>query len=51
MLLYDICPDGMILRSYVQTGAKNPESIRFISDRLKIKIGCPAVDGKANKEL
>ncbi len=43
--------DGMLLRLYVQPGAKKTEVVGERAGRLKVKIHAPAQDGKANEEL
>jgi len=45
-------PEGVILNLYVQPGAKKSEIVGPTPDGfLKIKIGAPATEGKANKKL
>ncbi len=51
MSFYFINPDGLKLLIYAQPGAKKTTIDGFFGERLKIKIGTPPVDGKANKEL
>ena len=48
---YDICPDGLMIRIYAQPGTRKTGFAGLFKDRVKIKVACPPVEGKANKEL
>jgi hypothetical protein len=43
--------DGIVLTVRVTAGARRSEVIEVASDRLRIRISAPAVEGKANAEL
>lgn len=43
--------DTLILRLYLQPGAKKNEVHGLFNSRLRIKIKAPPVAGKANKEI
>jgi hypothetical protein len=43
--------DGVILRLYVQPGAKKNEVVGLIEDELKIKLAATPIEGRANAEL
>lgn len=43
--------DKLILRLYLQPGAKKNEVSGLFNDRLKIKVKAPPVAGKANREI
>lgn len=43
--------NNLILKLYVQPGAKSTGSVGLHGDALKIKLAATAVDGKANTEL
>lgn len=42
---------ALVLRVHVQPGAKRTEVAGIHGDRLKIRLGAPPVDGKANALL
>lgn len=41
----------LILRFYVQPGAKKHAIVGLIADELKIKLSTPPIEGRANQEL
>lgn len=43
--------DRIILRLYVQPGAKQNEIVGLIGDELKLKLAAPPIDGRANAVL
>lgn len=43
--------DKVILRLYVQPGAKQNEIVGLIGDELKLKLAAPPIDGRANVVL
>ena len=51
MLSIQKIDDGVIFKVKVQPGAAKNEIVGVQGDALKIKIGAPAVKGKANKAL
>ncbi|MEC9281232.1 MAG: DUF167 family protein [Bdellovibrionota bacterium] len=42
---------GLVLKLYVQPGAKKTEVVGLVNDEIKIRLAAPPVDGKANKAL
>ena len=51
MLSIQKMDDGIIFKVKVQPGAARNEIVGVQGDALKIKIGAPAVKGKANRAL
>lgn len=43
--------DGLTLQVRATPGAKRSEVVGVVDDRLRVRVGAPAVDGKANAEL
>lgn len=43
--------DSLVLKVYVQPGAKASEVQGLFDGRLKLRLAAPPVEGKANKEL
>lgn len=43
--------NALILRLYIQPGAKRNEIIGLMQDELKIKLATPALEGRANSAL
>jgi uncharacterized protein (TIGR00251 family) len=43
--------DSLILKLYIQPGAKRHEIIGPVQDELKIKLASPAIEGRANVAL
>lgn len=43
--------DALILKLYIQPGAKRNEIIGLMQDELKIKLATPAIEGRANSAL
>lgn len=43
--------DGTILHINAQPRASKTEFGEVLDDRLKLRVACPPVDGKANKEI
>ena len=43
--------DALILKLYIQPGAKRNEIIGLMQDELKIKLATPALEGRANSAL
>lgn len=41
----------LILKLYIQPGAKHDEIVGIIQDELKIKLASPAIEGLANSAL
>ena len=48
---YTQTEDVIILKIYVQPGAKHNEVVGLYNDALKIRVTTPAVDGRANMAL
>lgn len=42
---------GLVLRVRATPGAKRSEVVGVVDDRLRVRVGAPPVDGKANAEL
>ena len=51
MSAVDICPDGLVLRLYIQPKASRDSIIGLHGDELKVAITAPPVDGQANAHL
>ena len=45
------CPDGLVLRLYIQPKASRDSIIGLHGDELKVAITAPPIDGKANAHL
>ena len=43
--------EGILIRLWVQPGAKSPGPAGLHGERLKFKTAAPPVEGKANKEV
>lgn len=43
--------DSLIIRLYVQPGAKRNEIVGIIQDELKIRLMSPPIEGRANSAL
>lgn len=43
--------EGIVLRVKVMPGARRSEVVDASGDRLRVRVGAPAVEGKANLEL
>eukprot|EP00055_Hartaetosiga_balthica_P003599 m.8399 g.8399 ORF g.8399 m.8399 type:complete len:112 (-) comp3109_c0_seq1:94-429(-) len=49
---WNSCKNGLRVQFYVQPGAKMTELVElYDSDRIKVRLQAPPVEGKANKEL
>ena len=48
---YTQTEDVIILKIYVQPGAKHNEIVGLYNEALKIKVATPAIDGRANVAL
>lgn len=48
---YTQTTDVILLKIYVQPGAKHNEIVGIYNDALKIKVATPAIDGRANVAL
>lgn len=48
---YTQTEDVIVLKIYVQPGAKHNEIVGLYNDALKIRVATPAIDGRANVAL
>ncbi len=51
MSAVDTCPDGLVLRLYIQPKASRDSIVGLHGDELKVAITAPPVDGQANAHL
>lgn len=51
MSWYQQKSEVLILKLYIQPGAKHDEIVGIIQDELKIKLASPPIDGLANTSL
>ena len=51
MSWYQIAGDGVTIQIHAQPGARRTEVGGLYGDCLKVRLACPAVDGKANERL
>ena len=48
---YTQTEDVIVLKIYVQPGAKRNEIVGLYNDALKIRVATPAIDGRANAAI
>ncbi|RUR12939.1 DUF167 domain-containing protein [Legionella sp. km772] len=48
---YQYNENELIIKVYVQAGAKSTELQGFYADALKIRLNAPAIEGRANEAL